>query len=137
MVTATLTNYRQSPRKVRLVANLVKGQKVDSALIALTFLSKRSALPVRKLILSAVANAKHNSQIEQASLFVKDLRVDQGVTLKRMMPRARGSAARINKRSSHLLVVLDDVSNMKMTRKARRMAAKAKSKAEAPKVTAK
>lgn len=128
MVTATLKNYRQSPRKVRLVANLVKGKQVSQALAALSFLNKRAADPVRKLILSAVANASHNARLEADSLFVRELRVDKGIVLKRSMPRARGSASRINKRSSHLFVALDDVSNMK--KKGKKVAA---SKPEAKK----
>jgi large subunit ribosomal protein L22 len=119
MVKAILKNYRQSPRKVRLVAHLVKGKKVDSALDALAFLNKRAGAPVKQLIESAVANAKHNANLSKESLYVKELRVDKGITLHRIMPRARGSAARINKRSSHLLVILDDVSTMKTKRKAR------------------
>ena len=122
MVTATLKNYRQSPRKVRLVATLIKGKRVDAAIASLSFLNKRASAPVKQLIMSAVANAKHNFQTEAETLFVKELRVDQGVTLKRIMPRARGSASRINKRSSHLLVVLDDVSNMKQKGKKAKVA---------------
>jgi large subunit ribosomal protein L22 len=105
-VTAKLTNYRQSPRKVRIVANLVRGKKVTDAVMELTFLAKRAGEPVMKLIESAVANAK-NLSIPTESLFVKEIRVDAGVTLKRSMPRARGRAFPINKRSSHVLLTLD------------------------------
>ena len=98
---AYLKNYRQSPRKVRLVASLVKGKNVAQALVELDFLAKRAGLPIRKLLLSAVANAK-NMGIEMENLFIKELRVDKGITMKRMMPRAMGTGHRINKRTSHL-----------------------------------
>lgn len=104
---AYLHNYRQSPRKVALAASLVRGKSVSDALTALNFAGKKASSPVVKLIESAIANAK-NSGIESESLFVKEIRVDKGVTLKRIMPRAQGRAARINKRSSHILVVLGD-----------------------------
>ncbi len=104
-VTAKISNYRQSPRKVRLVANLVKGKKVAVALNQLGVTVKRASDPIAKLIESAVANAQ-NLNIS-GDLYVKELRVDQGVTLKRSMPRARGRAFPINKRSSHVLLVLD------------------------------
>lgn len=104
---AYLHNYRQSPRKVALAAGLIRGKTVAQALTALKFAGKRSSLPVVKLIESAVANAK-NSGVSTESLFIKEIRVDKGVTLKRMMPRAQGRGARINKRSSHVLLVLGD-----------------------------
>ena len=104
---AFLKNYRQSPRKVRLVANLVKGKSVDEALVELDFLAKRASTPVRKLMLSAVSNAK-NMGIEKENLFVKELRVDKGIVMKRMLPAAMGSAHRINKRTSHITLVLSE-----------------------------
>jgi len=106
MITASLKNYRQSPRKVRLLADLVKGKKVANAITILRFANKRAAGPVVKLVESAVANAKNNFNIGTENLYVTELRVDKGIVLKRMMPRARGNAARINKRTSHILVVL-------------------------------
>jgi large subunit ribosomal protein L22 len=110
MITARLSNYRQSPRKVRLVANLVKGMPVPQAMAELTFLAKRAGMPIRKLIASAVSNAKEQNLTADA-LFVKNLTVDKGIVMYRMMPRARGSAYRIRKRSSHLVVTLDDIKN--------------------------
>lgn len=102
---AVLKNYRQSPRKVRLLADLVRGKRVQKALETLSFVNKRAADPVTKLINSAVANAKHaGADVEK--LFVKSIAVDKGIVLKRIMPRARGSAARILKRSSHVSVEL-------------------------------
>ncbi len=102
---ATLKNYRQSPRKVRLVADVVRGQSVDAALAKLQFVDKRAAAPVQKLIRSAVANAEQ-AGYERAKLRVASIRVDEGIVLKRFMPRARGSASRINKRNSHITVEL-------------------------------
>lgn len=104
---ATLTNYRQSPRKVRLVADLVKGKPVARALAELSFLPKRAALPIEKLIRSGLANAK-SSGVATENLIVKNLRVDKGTVLKRSMPRARGSAARILKRSSTLVLEMGE-----------------------------
>lgn len=104
---AFLKNYRQSPRKVRLVASLVSGKSVPEAIAELDFLAKRAGLPIKKLLLSAVANAK-NMGIEIDSLFIKELRVDKGITMKRMMPAAMGSGHRINKRTSHLSLSLGE-----------------------------
>ena len=103
---ATLSNYRQSPRKVRLVAGLVKGKHVALALRELDVLTKRAALPLKKLIQSAVANARHNGDVSAEDLVIKSMRVDKGVTMKRSMPRARGSASRINKRASNIVLEL-------------------------------
>ncbi len=101
---AFLKNYRQSPRKVRLVADLVRGKEVGKALEMLKFVNKRAALPVEKLIRSAVANAKNTGTA--GTLVVKSIAVDKGIVMKRFMPRARGAAARINKRSSHITIEL-------------------------------
>lgn len=106
MITAELNNYRQSPRKVRLLADLIKGKKVSNAQAILNNIEKRAASPLGKLLNSAIANAKHNFQMDADALSVKDLRVDAGVTLKRMMPRARGSAYAIRKRSSRVVLTL-------------------------------
>ena len=104
---AFLKNYRQSPRKVRLVAGLVKGKSVNEAIAELDFLAKRAGLPIKKLLLSAVANAK-SMGIDAENLFVKELRVDKGITMKRMMPAAMGTGHRINKRTSHLNLLLGE-----------------------------
>lgn len=104
---AFLKNYRQSPRKVRLVAGLIKGKKVDQAIVSLDFLVKRASDPMKKLLLSAVANAKEMG-VNENNLFIKELRVDKGIVMKRMMPRAMGRGARINKRTSHVTLVLGE-----------------------------
>jgi large subunit ribosomal protein L22 len=103
-----LKNYRQSPRKVRLAADLIRGKKVSRAIQDLTFATKRSSDPLIKLIKSAVANAKNNHNANEDNLIIKEIQVNKGIVLKRIMPRARGSASRINKRTSHISVVLEE-----------------------------
>jgi large subunit ribosomal protein L22 len=103
---ASVKNYRQSPRKVRLVADHVRGKRVPAALVELSFLPKRASQAVSKLIASAVANAEENFKLDAQDLIVKEIRVDQGATLKRMRPRSRGMATRINKRTSNVMVTL-------------------------------
>jgi len=102
---AQLHNYRQSPRKVRVVANAIKGKPIDEAITVLTFIAKRSALPLQKLLASAKANAKSLS-IPTENLVVKELRVDGGAILYRRMPRSHGMANPIRKRTSHVMVTL-------------------------------
>lgn len=102
---AYLHNYRQAPRKVRLVANLIKGKSVAVADLELKHLAKRAALPIEKLLASAVANAKVQGA-DAENLMVKDVTVDKGVVMKRHMPRAFGRAAAIHKHSSHVTITL-------------------------------
>jgi large subunit ribosomal protein L22 len=102
---AYLHNYRQSPRKVRLVATLLCGKKVEEALVELDFLAKRASDPIKKLLISAIANAKNLGK-EKENLYIKELRVDKGVTMKRMMPAAMGTGHKINKRTSNVMLLL-------------------------------
>lgn len=95
-----------SPRKVRLVASLIRGMELKHAELHLDHLSKRAALPLLKLLRSAVANAKHNFELAEKNLYVKEIRVDEGPMLKRMRPRAMGRGATIRKRMSHVLLIL-------------------------------
>lgn len=104
---AILKNYRQSPRKVRLVADVVRGKKVTEAIATLKFVDKRASGPFSKLIESALANAVQAGK-DPARLIIKKVSVDKGVTIKRFMPRARGSASRINKRNSNISVELGE-----------------------------
>lgn len=106
-ITAQLNNYRQSPRKVRLVADMVRGKSVEKALSELAFLNKRAADPFKKFIESAVANAEHNFKAHREDLTIKEIRVDKGIVMKRFMPRAFGRAYPIRKRASHLKIVLE------------------------------
>ena len=126
MSEAFLKNYRQSPRKVRLIGDVIKGKTVPQALLALSFLPKRAAFPVRKVIQSAAANAQSSLGISTDALYVKDVRIDGGVTLKRTMPRARGSAYMIKKRSSHIKIVLDRLESLPKKKLSRAKARKIK-----------
>lgn len=103
---ARLKNYRQSPRKVRLVANLVRGKSILRALTALSFLEKKSAAPIKKLLESAVANAEIQGK-KKEDLIVSDIQVDEGFSFTRYRARARGRAAPIRRRSSHINIELD------------------------------
>lgn len=108
-ITAKLNDYRVSPRKVRLVADLMRGKKVSEAMMQLNMAAKKSAPILIKLLKSAMSNAKANfnlSEDEIKNLIVKKITVDGGRVLKRHMPRARGSAAQILKRTSHVAVTL-------------------------------
>jgi len=105
MAIATLDTYNQSPRKVRLVANLVKGKKVSEALAALTFLPKRAAEPVAKLIKSAVANATAAGENTE-DLKVDNIVVESADMIKRYMPRAFGRASLIRHRRSRVKVTV-------------------------------
>jgi large subunit ribosomal protein L22 len=102
---ASLKNYRQSPRKVRLVANAVKGKAVVEADAVLSYMIKRGAEPIKKLIKSAVTNAVL-AGANADTLVVKNIEVNKGFVLKRAMPRAMGSSSPINKRTSHVTVTL-------------------------------
>jgi len=105
-ITAKLNEYRQSPRKVRLVAGLIRGKKALEAIDILTVTVKRASDPIISLIKSAIANAKNNFSLAAEDLFVKSLTVDNGAILYRRMPRARGMAYAIRKRTSHVSLVL-------------------------------
>lgn len=113
---AKLNNYRQSPRKVRLVADTVRGKKVEDAITLLSFIPKRSALPIKKLLESALANAK-NLSLPSENLIVKEISVDDGATLYRSQPRSKGMANPIRKRTSHIYVTLVTGSNLKGKKK--------------------
>ncbi|MCD4693921.1 50S ribosomal protein L22 [bacterium] len=100
---------RISPRKVRLVVDLVRGLGAVKALSQLKFVNKKSAHPVYKLVESGLANAENNYNLDRNNLFIKEIRVDEGKTLKRIFPRAYGRAAPIRKRTSHISVVIGEI----------------------------
>jgi large subunit ribosomal protein L22 len=102
---AELSSYNQSPRKVRLVTDLVKGKTVQDALNALSFLHKRASLPIAKLIQSAAANAKLQGE-DEATLRVQNITVNSAGMLVKYMPRAMGRAAPVRRRKSRVLVTL-------------------------------
>ena len=105
--TARLRYLRMTARKVRLVASLIRGKQVEQALHTLNFTSKAAALPVARLLKSAVANASQKQGVNVDKLYVKSIFVDGGPSTKRFLPRAHGRATRILKRTSHLTIVLD------------------------------
>jgi large subunit ribosomal protein L22 len=108
-VRASLKNFRATPRKARLVGNLIRGKKVNDALNVLAFTQKRVAGSMQGLLKSAIANAEENHKIlDVDDLFVKNVLVDKGVVWKRQMPRARGMATPIMKRTSHITIILDE-----------------------------
>lgn len=98
---------RMSPRKLRLVADLIRDKNVSQAKTILEFTRRAGARPLAKLLNSAVANAKHNFKLEANNLYVKKITVDGGPVLKRWRARAYGRAGMIRKRSSHITIVLD------------------------------
>lgn len=107
-VTAKLRFARVSSQKARLVVDLIRGKDVNEALKTLTFLNKKTAYLVKKLIESAVANATQKQVIDVDNLYVKSIQVGQGPVLKRFLPRAQGRATEIRKKMSHINVVLDE-----------------------------
>ena len=107
-VKAKLRYTRTAPRKIRLVADMIRGKDVNEAIQILSFVNKKSAPMIKKLLQSAVANADQKKTVDVDTLFVKHISVDQGPTLKRYMPRAMGRASEIKKKTSHVNLVLDE-----------------------------
>jgi len=108
-VKAKMKYVRMSPRKVRLVVNLIRNLPVVEALDQLKFINKKAAKPVEKLLKSAIANAEHNFNLEKNNLIIKKFTVDEGPTLHRFLPRAHGRATPLRKRDSHLNIVLSEI----------------------------
>lgn len=107
---AKLKNVQSSPRKMRLVADLIRGEKVNRALNILKFERKSGAPKLEKLLLSAISNwqlKNEDTKLEEADLYIKEIRVDSGRILKRLRPAPQGRAHRIRKRSNHVTLVLD------------------------------
>lgn len=113
MIIAKLRHLRISPRKVRLVTDLVKGLDVEEAERQLTFLTKRAARPILSLLNSAIANAQHNANLPKLGLYIVNVTVEPGPSLKRWRSRAMGRAAPILKRTSHVTLFLDQKSGIK------------------------
>lgn len=116
-VTAKLRYLRIAPRKVRLVADLIRGKRVEEAQNILSFTRKRSALPLLKLLKQAIANAKNNFHLDEKNLYISKITVDEGPKLKRVFPRARGQAAEIQKKTSHITIVLSEIEKVKKLKK--------------------
>ena len=105
---ATLKYARISSRKVKIVADLIKGKDIDEALAIVKFTPKASSEMLEKLLKSAIANAENNHNMAHEKLYVADIYANQGPTLKRIRPAAKGSAVRIRKRTSHVTIVLKE-----------------------------
>lgn len=123
---ASLTNYKQSPRKIRLVADMIRGKSVAVARDSLVFLAKKSSPEIIKLLNSAVANARMQG-MNPDDLIVKTISVDKGSVIKRFMPKARGRAAGIRRTMSHVNLELGLAANVVASKKSARKSAKAKS----------
>ncbi|WP_348666367.1 50S ribosomal protein L22 [Arsenophonus symbiont of Ornithomya chloropus] len=109
METIAMHRYaRSSAQKIRLVADLIRGKKVFQAIEILNYTNKKAASLVKKVLESAIANAEHNDGADIDDLKVKKIFVNEGSTMKRIMPRAKGRADRILKRTSHITVVVSD-----------------------------
>ncbi|MDD4358719.1 MAG: 50S ribosomal protein L22 [Candidatus Pacebacteria bacterium] len=117
MYKAKLSNFRVSARKGRLVADLIRGKQVEEAQAVLKFVHKKTADPMLKLLNSAVANAEIIDGLKANTLFISKVVVNEGPIYKRIMPRARGTAHRINKRTSHIEIELDKVKEEKKNKK--------------------
>jgi len=107
-VNAKLRYLRIAPRKVRLVADLIRDKTVEEAQTILSFTTKKATKVLLKLLKQAVSNAKTNFQLEEKNLYISKILVDEGPKYKRWMPRARGTASPIQKKTSHVIVVLDE-----------------------------
>ena len=105
---ATLKYARISSRKVKIVADLIKGKNIDEAIAILKYTPKASSEILEKLLKSAIANAENNHNMTHEKLYVADVYANQGPTLKRIRPAAKGSAVRIRKRTSHITIVLKE-----------------------------
>lgn len=108
-IKAKAKHIRMSPRKVRLVVDVVRGKEVEAAIDQLKFVNKLAVKPIAKLINSAIASAKHDFEIEKNNLYIKEIKVDEGPTIKRWAPRAHGRATPIRKRTSHVSLVLAEI----------------------------
>ncbi len=132
-VKANLRYIRISPRKVRLVTDLLRGRSLKEAEKILGFTVKRPAKPLLKLLNSATANAEHNFGLKKEDLYISEIKVDGGPVLKRYMPRARGSVSSILKRTSHISLTLDDIQGRKIEKKGKRAKIEKVYKEEKPK----
>lgn len=136
-VVAQLRGLRMSPRKVRLVANLVRRLDVAVAETQLKFINKAASQPLLKLLLSAVANAEHNFKLDKSKLWIRHLTVDGGPVLKRWRQRAFGRAAPIRKRTAHIVIKLtDEPKPAAKTKKKAYVPRRAKPVRQAPKAAA-
>jgi len=135
-VVVKLNYLRIAPRKVRLVTDLIRKKKVEEAQTILNFTRKKAAEPLFKLLKTAIADARNNFQLDPANLYISKITVDEGPRHKRWMPRARGAAYKIQKKTSHVTLVLDDITpakEVKKIKRAKKKETKEPSKIEKPK----
>ncbi len=109
VATAKATYIRIAPRKVQIVLDLIRNQPADKAMAILKYTPKAACEPLMKLLKSAIANAENNNNMDVSKLYVAECSVSQGPTLKRIRPRAQGRAFRINKKTSHITLVLKEM----------------------------
>lgn len=134
-VKATLKYLRIAPRKVRLLTDLIRGKKVEKARTLLNFSLKRGSQPLRKLLEGAIANARHNFQLEEEDLWISEIKVDEGPKLKRWRARARGRAAEIQKKTSHISLILSgEKKRIAVTPGKKKVSEKEKVSEEKPKI---
>jgi len=119
-VIVKLNYLRIAPRKVRLVADLIRKKKVEEAQTILNFTIKKATKPILKLLNTAVADARNNFQLNSENLYISKITVDEGPKYKRWRPRARGSAYEIQKKTSHITLILDEVVSGKKIKKVRK-----------------
>ncbi len=131
-VKVKLKRLRIAPQKVRLVANAVRGAKADDARAQLSAMEKRAAQPMKKLLESALANAQHNFGLDPHNLFIDTVHVDEGMTLKRWLPRAHGRATKLFKRTSHITMTLSEIHEGKNRVEPLQKARMAKTEKKAP-----
>jgi large subunit ribosomal protein L22 len=108
-IKAKVKNLRMSARKVRLVVDLIRQMPVNKALDQLKFINKKPAKPIIKLIKTALADGEHNFNLDKNNLKIKEIKVDEGITMKRWMPRAFGRATEIRKRSCQISLILEEI----------------------------
>ena len=109
VATAKATYIRIAPRKVQIVLDLIRNQPADKAMAILKYTPKAACEPLMKLLKSAIANAENNNNMDVSRLYIAECSVSQGPTLKRIRPRAQGRAFRINKKTSHITLVLKEM----------------------------
>ncbi|OGY41687.1 MAG: 50S ribosomal protein L22 [Candidatus Buchananbacteria bacterium RBG_13_39_9] len=108
-VKAKIKYLRMSPKKLRLIANLIRGMKVEDAIMQLNFSNKLAKRPILKLLYSALSNAENNFSLKKENLFIKEIKVDMAGMLKRWQYKAHGRATPLRKRNAHILIILDEL----------------------------
>ncbi len=126
-VTAQLRHYRMGPRKMRLIANAIRGKRALRAVVMLSVLNKKGAKPLMKLVNSAIANAKNNHSLSPENLIISTITVDGGPVLKRFMPKAHGRATPVRERTSHVKIALTELATKE--KKVKKTEAKEQNKA--------